>query len=179
LLETDLGRRVDAKLQQLLARARMLLEADRHNVLAVAHALETHKTISGEDIIAIIEGTLGPTVDGALYDDPVIRAELETYHAAVLLAMQKQGRVLHPLPVVSPVVTLAAAQLPVVTNGANGSGNGSGNGPDPYGYPAGPPTVPGGVVFPPPKVPPTPPPAARPASPPAEDAEEGPAETAG
>ncbi len=78
--------RVDAKLQQLLARARTLLEADRHNVLAVAHALETHKTISGEDIIAIIEGTLGPTVDGALYDDPVIRAELETYHAAVAAA---------------------------------------------------------------------------------------------
>ena len=44
----------------------MLVE-DRRYVLAIAHALETHKTITGEDIDAIFEGGRGPTLDGAVY----------------------------------------------------------------------------------------------------------------
>ena len=159
---------------------RTLIEADRHYVLAIAHALETHKTISGEDIIAIIEGTRGPTVDGAEYDDPVMRAELETYHAAVVRAMLEAGRVLHPLPQLSPVTLLDSPpvppSVPPAPNGAaegptNGSGNGAGNGAG-HGYPAAPPVLPEpGVSFPPPRVPPTPPPAAPKATP-----DEGPAD---
>jgi len=38
------------------------LEENRHLVLAVAHALEVTKTLTGEDIIAIVEGRKGPEV---------------------------------------------------------------------------------------------------------------------
>ena len=189
-LETTLGKEVDAHLRSLLDRVRKLLEENRHHVLAIAHALETHKTISGEDIIAIIEGSRGPTVDGADYADPVMRAELETYHAAVVRAMADSGRVLHPLPLVSPVALVEAtstAHSTAATDsqpspggngiGGNGSGNGNGNGTDPYGYPSAPPLAPGaGVAFPPPRVPPPPPPTAMPPGPPAAPPEEGSAE---
>jgi hypothetical protein len=186
-LETTLGQQVDAHLRSLLERVRKLLEENRHHVLAIAHALETHKTISGEDIIAIIEGNCGPTVDGADYADPVMRAELETYHAAVVRAMAESGRVLHPLPQLSPVALVEATSKVAPSTaasdtrtspagngiGGNGSGNGKGNGTDPYGYPSAPPTAPGGgeAAFPPPRVPPTQPPAPPPAPP-----EEGSAE---
>ena len=49
-LETELGRTVEAKLQELLERVRQLLDANRWFVCAVAHALESHLTITGEDI---------------------------------------------------------------------------------------------------------------------------------
>ena len=51
-------------------------------MLAVAHALETHKTISGDDVVAIVEGTVGPL--GRRWTLPRSgRAEpLEHYHAA-------------------------------------------------------------------------------------------------
>ena len=41
-----------------------MLDDNRRFVLAIAHALETHKTITGEDIDAIFRGTAGPTLDG-------------------------------------------------------------------------------------------------------------------
>jgi cell division protease FtsH len=136
-LETSLGRQVDAHLQRLVGEVRTLLEQDRDNVLAIAHALEAHKTISGDDIVAIFEGGQGPMVDGARYHDPVVRAELETYHAAVVRAMHERGRVEHALPVVS---LAPAAESPVALW---------------------PPPAPAPVVlFPPPAVPPTPPPGA-------------------
>ena len=53
-------------------------------MLAVAHALETHKTVTGEDIDAIIEGTHGPLIDGRIYHDPTFQAQLEEYHRAAL-----------------------------------------------------------------------------------------------
>ncbi|MEZ5252127.1 MAG: hypothetical protein R2713_23835 [Ilumatobacteraceae bacterium] len=36
----------------------------RLQVLAVAHALETHLTITGDDVMAIIQATEGPFIDG-------------------------------------------------------------------------------------------------------------------
>ncbi len=58
-LETAFGRDIDAKLKELLARVHDLLEENRVHVLAVAHTLETYKTITGDEIIAIIEGRVG------------------------------------------------------------------------------------------------------------------------
>ncbi len=101
-LETEAGRRVEARLQELLGRVGELLAQDRHHVLAVAHALETHKTISGEDIVAVVEGARGPMVDGSVYHAPVARAELETYHAAVIRAMKEHSRVERGLPRLHP-----------------------------------------------------------------------------
>ena len=155
-LETDFGRRVDAKLHDLLERVAALLEADRDHLLAVAHALETHKTISGEDIEAIVEGHVGPVVDGSKYHDPVMRAELETYHAAVVEAMHAQGRVQRPLPVLPGTLVVSATDEPVPVPAAAWSPPApgpNGGAADPYGYPPSPPG--GGNGYPP--HPPSPP----------------------
>ena len=72
-------------------------------VLAVAHALETHKTISGEDVAAIIENSVGPKVDGRVYHQPEFAAIAEQYHVAALEAHQKVDDVAAPLPVLPAI----------------------------------------------------------------------------
>ncbi len=98
VLDTDFGRRVEAKLQELYERTMRLLEANRHEVLAVAHALEAYKTISGDDVAAIIEGTRGPLIDGRPYHDPNFPALAEQYHAKAVEAHQHHSKVELPLP---------------------------------------------------------------------------------
>jgi ATP-dependent Zn protease len=98
LLEGSLGHRIEAKLEELYARTETLLIENRREVLAVAHALETHKTLTGEDVIAVIEGREGPLVDGRAYLDPEFLATAEAYHAAVLRAHQEHARVDAMLP---------------------------------------------------------------------------------
>ncbi len=99
ILDTDFGRRVEAKLAELYDRTWELLEANRRDVLAVAHALETHRTVSGDDVVAIIEGTKGPLVDGRPYHDPEFVALAEQYHAKAVTAHQGHSKVELPLPV--------------------------------------------------------------------------------
>ena len=157
-LETDTGRQVEAKLKELLARVRLLLERNSHHVLAVAHALETHKTISGEDIVAIIEGGVGPLVDGRRYQDQVVVADIAAYHDSVLRAMNGNSRVDRPLPSVngyhsyaaSPPVPATVFTPPLAAP------------PAPPAPPPGPPPGPGVPTF----LPPPPPPPAPPAPPP-------------
>ena len=79
-LRMGLGDQIERKLVQMLRRAETLLSRHRHDVFAVAHALETYKTISGDDIIAILDGTKGPVVDGRLYQLPEVQRALEAYH---------------------------------------------------------------------------------------------------
>jgi cell division protease FtsH len=80
-------------------------------VLALAHALETVKTITGDDVEAIIEGVPGPTVDGQPYHDPSFRSMLERYHEAVLRAHKEHAGVEAriPVPVPPPPVEVAAS----------------------------------------------------------------------
>lgn len=113
-LETDLGRRVEGRLKALLDRSTALLTEDRAHVLAVAHALETYKTISGEDVVAIIEGQEGPLVDGRAYHHGDAGEELERYHGAVVIARKEQARVTLSLPVLNGqrALTAPAEQLP-------------------------------------------------------------------
>jgi len=97
VLETALGKRAEERLETLAERTRALLTEYRTSVLAVGHALETHRTISGQDIDAIMNREQGPVVDGRPYADPDFLAELEAYH---LSAMSLQGRERSlPLPV--------------------------------------------------------------------------------
>ncbi|MGH3850868.1 MAG: hypothetical protein ACRDRT_14400, partial [Pseudonocardiaceae bacterium] len=79
-----------------------LLRGDRLAVLAVAHALETHKTISGDDIEAIVEGRQGPLVDGRVYSDPGFAAVIEAYHEQAMSAHREHGHFDIPLPRVNP-----------------------------------------------------------------------------
>ena len=81
-----LGQRIEQNLDRLLHRAEDLLQENRLQVLALAHALETHKTLSGEDVVAVLEGRAGPLVDGRPYGDPDFLRELETYHEAAVEA---------------------------------------------------------------------------------------------
>jgi ATP-dependent Zn protease len=101
LLKGNLGERIEQKLGDLLARAEELLAEDRRAVLAVAHALETNKTLTGEDIEAIIEGIPGPLIDGQAYATPEFAEIAEQYHALALAAHKGHGRVEVPLPVLN------------------------------------------------------------------------------
>jgi cell division protease FtsH len=99
LFETELGKRVEARLQELYQRTRALLEDNRREILAVAHALETHKTMSGEDVAAIIEGVKGPLVDGRQYTSPDFEGLAEAYHTQAVAAHKGHEKVSLPLPV--------------------------------------------------------------------------------
>jgi ATP-dependent Zn protease len=101
LLKGSLGHRIERQLSEQLRRAEQLLSDNRTLVLAVAHALETHKTLSGEDIAAIMEGTRGPVVDGRLYHLPEFSAIAESYHAMAVRAHQGHDKVEVPLPKLS------------------------------------------------------------------------------
>ncbi|MEO8422797.1 MAG: AAA family ATPase [Actinomycetota bacterium] len=113
-LESDLGKRVERKLQEMLEVTAQLLRENRNEVLAVAHALETHKTVSGDDVEAIIEGRQGPLVDGRPYKDTGFAEEMERYHEAALEAHREHARV----DLSMPVPALAGSTPP------NGQGNG-------------------------------------------------------
>ena len=59
-----LADRIEDQLTTLLDRTEQILRENRNQVLALAHALETYKTLSGEDVVAVLEHTRGPLVDG-------------------------------------------------------------------------------------------------------------------
>jgi cell division protease FtsH len=115
-LRAALADRIEDQLSELLDRAEGILKENRSSVLAIAHALETHKTLTGEDIEAVVEGREGLTVDGRVYRDPAFVASLEDYHAAaagahrghtsVKLALPAGGR--RALPAVEEGDTAAA-----------------------------------------------------------------------
>ncbi len=98
MLKGSLGERIETHLAELLVRAEALLGDNRAEVLRVAHALETHKTIAGEDVIAVIEGTEGPLIDGRAYCDDTFAMEMDAFHAAVMTAHEHHDSVGVPLP---------------------------------------------------------------------------------
>ncbi len=93
-----LGERVEANLKRLLEAAHDLLIENWFEVLAVAHALETHKTMAGEDVEAVIDGVQGPLIDGRIYKTQQMRDELTAYHELVAAAHRHHGRVEAVLP---------------------------------------------------------------------------------
>ena len=81
-----LSDRIEENLSKLLIQAEEILRENRNQVLALAHALETYKTLSGEDVAAVIEGVQGSIVDGRPYLDSKFLAEIEKYHSASVVA---------------------------------------------------------------------------------------------
>jgi ATP-dependent Zn protease len=119
------GRVVEGRMRELYDRTWSLLEENRGDVLAVAHALETYKTIAGDDVAAVIEGRQGPIVDGRPYHDPRFVEDLERYHAACVAAHKAHGDVEHVIPIPVPPApegSLAAA-WPTTGNGQGGGGH--------------------------------------------------------
>src|SRR6185436_50009 len=94
-----LADRIEDNLATMLARTAEILEENRREVLALAHALETHKTLTGEDVVAVLEGRPGPLIDGSAYADSEFATELEGYHEAVLEAHRNHAKLTVPLPV--------------------------------------------------------------------------------
>jgi cell division protease FtsH len=125
-----LADRIEDNLSTLLTQAEGILRDNERHVLALAHALETYKTLSGEDVTAVFECQRGPLVDGTPYADDEFIARLREYHLAAARAHHE-----HAVPVVSLPVAPAPAWASSVTiadgygTTASGSPNAAGDGP--------------------------------------------------
>ncbi|MCE0768365.1 AAA family ATPase [Pseudonocardia kujensis] len=117
VLRRALADRIEDHLGGLLDRAAEILTENRSSVLAIAHALETHKTLTGEDVEAVLTGREGPTVDGRVYADPDFLAQLEDYHAAAAGAHRAHAPVRLALPAIRDREegSSAAATVPPAT----------------------------------------------------------------
>lgn len=91
-LRMALADRIEENLSVMLGKAESILSKNRNAVLSLAHALEIHKTISGDDVIAVMEGTQGPLVDGRPYKVKANITAIEKYHRSALLAHQRHEK---------------------------------------------------------------------------------------
>jgi cell division protease FtsH len=120
-----LADRIEDNLGVLLVKAEELLRENERYVLALAHALETHKTLSGEDVTAVLEGHQGPLVDGTPYADDEFIAKLRTYHMAAKRAHQQHNQPDIPLPVAELPAFVAAGSGSLFDGNFNGNGSGT------------------------------------------------------
>ena len=94
-----LADRIEDNLKTLLERTEEIIRENRDDVLALAHALESHKTLSGEDVVAVLDHTRGPLVDGTSYGDPEFIAQLSDYHQSAARAHRDHSQEQLSLPV--------------------------------------------------------------------------------
>jgi len=127
-----LADRIEDQLTALLTRVEEILTENRNDVLALAHALETYKTLSGEDIVAVLEHTRGPLVDGTPYADEGFLTELSDYHRSAARAHRDHSQEQLRLPVAAAPASPWSAG--VLTAEADPSGL-NGHGPDHPGQP--------------------------------------------
>lgn len=110
-----MANRIEVRLANILDEATRILTENRLMVLAIAHALETHKTISGDDVAAIFEARQGPKVNGRDYHHPSFLEVADRYHNEALVAHRMTGRVEVPLPVLArgnPQLVASSEPLP-------------------------------------------------------------------
>ena len=74
--------RVEDNLKEPCCSGRPTSSTNRREVLSLAHALEANKTLSGDDVIAVIEKHAGPIIDGRPYANDAFYREIEAYHRA-------------------------------------------------------------------------------------------------
>jgi len=133
-LSGSMGQRVEDNLNRLLRRTQMLIERERETILRVSHALEQHKTLAGEDVVAVIELRQGTVADGSIYEEPEFVREIEEYHERMLGAHQgglqridfeppARGAALRPAVEPAPVTGNGHGPVaPAADNGASGNG---------------------------------------------------------
>jgi hypothetical protein len=110
-----LADRIEDTLNGLLGRVQDIITENRPQVLALAHALETHKTLTGDDVIAVIERTQGPFVDGRPYAEPDLMQELEDYHRSAALAHREHSKIMLNMPEIpQPVLAASGAKAWIV-----------------------------------------------------------------
>jgi hypothetical protein len=125
-----LADRIEDNLTTQLGRVEQILKENRNQILALAHALETHKTMSGDDVVAVMEHTQGPLVDGRPYADQSFLDALNDYHLAVARAHRDHSQEQLKLPAVavaaapvSPWAEVVVADDPPGLNGHNPEGS--------------------------------------------------------
>jgi hypothetical protein len=121
-----LADRIEDNLGALLVKAEAILRENERHVLAVAHALESHKTLSGEDVTAVFDGSRGPLVDGAPYADDAFIDRLREYHEAAARAHREHNQPNLPLPVATPAYAIGYSGDLYGANGNGVNGNGAG-----------------------------------------------------
>jgi len=121
-----LADRIENNLSALLTKAEEILRENERHVLALTHALETHKTLSGEDVEAVLEGGRGPLVDGTPYLDDAFIDRLREYHLAAVRAHQAHDTPDMPMPVAEPAFAIADGFGSGSFLSDNGNGNGTG-----------------------------------------------------
>ena len=120
-----LADRIEDQLTRLLRRTEDIIRENRNDVLALAHALETYKTLSGEDVVAVLDRTRGPLVDGTPYGDEDFMASLGDYHLAAARAHRNHSMEQLNLPVPAPAAlpwatgVIVAEPDPLGLNGHN------------------------------------------------------------
>lgn len=115
-----LADRIEDNLAALLEKTAQMLRDNRREVLILAHALESHKTMTGEDVTAVLEGRPGPTIDGTPYGDDEFVRQIDEFHTAAVVAHQNHSSIAIPLPVpaqTGPVAQWQPAAPPAVTVG--------------------------------------------------------------
>ena len=130
-LSGTLGERIEKKLAELRDRTIGLLKDNRSEIMAVAHALEINKTVTGEDVEAIIEGREGPLLDGRPYHTSEFAQMAEAYHVKVVAAHKAHAKVEARLPSLPALgqLTLDASPAAVVANdGESAPADATGNG---------------------------------------------------
>jgi len=90
--------RVEDNLACLMQATIEMLEADRDGILCLAHALEVHKTIPGEDVAAILERRPGSMVDGSQYADAAFVQAIVAYHDEMVAAHRRGLNADLPVP---------------------------------------------------------------------------------
>jgi cell division protease FtsH len=103
-----LADRIEDSLNGLLGQVHEIITENRDHVLSLAHALETHKTLTGDDVVAVIERRPGPFVDGRPYADPAMIRELEDYHGHAAVAHRAHSKISVGMPEI-PKPVLAAS----------------------------------------------------------------------
>jgi len=122
-----LADRIEDNLGVLLVKADEILRENERHVLSLAHALEMHKTLSGEDVTAVFEGTRGPLVDGTPYADDAFIDNLREYHLAAKRAHQDHAKPQITIPKPRPAYVVSIPGSFLNTNG-NGSAYGTATG---------------------------------------------------
>ena len=91
--------RIETNLSSLLNRAEVILRDNREKVLTLAHALETYKTLTGDDVKAVINSEKGPLVDGRPYREIANIEAIEKYHQSAVKAHKEHKKPEIPLPI--------------------------------------------------------------------------------
>jgi ATP-dependent Zn protease len=91
-IRVGLADRIETNLSSLLNRAEVILRDNKEKVLSLAHALEKYKTLTGDDVIAVLKCEKGPLIDGTPYGVLENINAIEKYHTAALSAHKEHKR---------------------------------------------------------------------------------------